>query len=183
MRFPGAFNRSASGHVAILFAATGMALAMRVAFAMHGAAILNPRAALQDRCRPQRGTLTPGLYILKGDGLHVAGNSPLELTAPATGLTAGFLMLEDPANPAGNIHVIASNFARYMVGPIHFPNGILRVDTKQNVSDRSEYTALTASRLQTLGDSNLYLNTDHDLTDGPVPKGVGPVGEKMRLVN
>ncbi|NBC20484.1 MAG: hypothetical protein GVY06_05490 [Alphaproteobacteria bacterium] len=92
-------------------------------------------------------------------------------------------MLEDPANRAGNTHLITTNNARDMVGPIYLPNGILRVDTKQNVSDRSEYTALAASRLQTLGDSNLYLNTDYDLTDGPVPGGVGPVGEKMRLVN
>lgn len=152
-------------------------------------------------------TLNPGVYILKADGLHVVGasqvrgdgvtlyfkgptsrlraegNATLELTAPTGGATAGFLMIEDPGNQAGNTHLITANNARYMVGTIYLPRGILRVDTSNPVSDQSEYTAIVASQIQTLGDSNLYLNTDYDLTDVPVPSGVGPVGEKMRLID
>lgn len=152
-------------------------------------------------------TLNPGVYILKGDGLNVVGtsqlrgdgvtiyfkgptsrlqavgNATLELTAPTGGATAGFLMIEDPGNQAGNTHLITASNARYMVGTIYLPRGVLRVDTSNPVSDQSEYTAIVASQIQTLGDSNLYLNTDYALTDVPVPNGVGPVGEKMRLID
>ncbi len=151
-------------------------------------------------------TMNPGVYIFKDKGLEIVGtaeltgegvtlyfkgadsrlralgNAKLELSAPTTGLTAGFLMLEDPANTAGNVHEISASRANYLVGTIYLPKGVLNVSSNAVVSDRSEYTAIVASRIELGQQTDLFLNTDYDLTDVPVPKGVGPVGERMRLV-
>lgn len=149
-------------------------------------------------------TMNPGIYTFLGNvtftggsditghgvTLHLAGDSQLlidggaavSFTAPVAGPTAGILIFEDPDQTEGLNHQILDAEARYMVGTVYLPKGNLIVDNGGPVSDQSEYTAIVARRIILRGTSNLYLNTDYDATDVPVPGGLGPVAGGTRLV-
>lgn len=149
-------------------------------------------------------TMNPGIYTFLGNvtftggsditghgvTLHLAGDSRLlidggaavSFTAPVAGPTAGILIFEDPDQTEGLNHRILDADARYMVGTIYMPKGVLWVENGGPVSDQSEYTAIVARRIVLKGNSNLYLNTDYDATDVPVPGGLGPVAGGTRLV-
>lgn len=150
-------------------------------------------------------TMNPGIYTFLGDvtftgnanvtgngvTLHIAGDSQLlisggatvSFSAPVAGPTAGILIFEDPGQVEGLNHRILLSEARYMVGTIYLPRGNLLVNNNGSVSDQSEYTAIVARRIILQGTSNLFLNTDYDATDVPVPAGLGPVAGGTRLVN
>ncbi|MEO0465948.1 MAG: hypothetical protein AAF216_05360 [Pseudomonadota bacterium] len=150
--------------------------------------------------------LQPGVYTfmgdldirqngtLRGDGvtIHIAGGngrfmarsgSTVRLSAPETGATAGILLFESRSNAQGNVHLVETDDARYLLGTIYVPQGIFRVNTSSAVSDQSEYTAIIARELQLHDAANLYLNTDYDATNVPTPNGVGPIDEGVRLVH
>lgn len=117
-----------------------------------------------------------GLYFTgKGAALHFGRDTVIDLSAPKNGPMAGILIWEDGASPSNNRHLIESQGARNLLGTIYIPDGRLEIISNGNVADRSAYTAIVAQRLTLDAGPNLYLNTDYDRTDVPVPAGVGPV--------
>jgi hypothetical protein len=142
-------------------------------------------------------TLNPGIYVIKDGPLAVTGGATLQgtnvsfyltgsgstiswdasshisFTAPNSGALAGILFYEDPSSPPLRQHTILSNDARTLLGTIYLPQGKLVVASSNVVADLSAYTVIIARMLEIDGSANLVLNTNYDLTDIPVPGGVG----------
>lgn len=150
--------------------------------------------------------LNPGIYVIKDGPLAVSGDATLQgqnvsfyltgsgstiswdstshvsLTAPNSGPLAGILMYEDPSSPPLRQHTILSNDARTLLGTIYLPQGELVIASSNVVADLSAYTVIVARMLDIKGSANLVLNTNYNLTDIPVPDGLGSrLFNKMRL--
>lgn len=140
-------------------------------------------------------------FYLTGDNstFNFEQDTTVELAAPTSGLMAGLLFFEDPGLvpnwnfapahivrdmlPAGaRVHKISSNNARVLVGTFYTPHSILRINANAPVADRSAYTAIVSGRLWLQQGPTLVLNADYALTDVPVPDGIGPLSEGVRLV-
>jgi len=146
--------------------------------------------------------LAPGVYVVKNGPLQVLGdgaligrnvgfyfvgdlstmtlsaNSRVDLTAPRDGDMAGFLFFANRTLLTGALNLrhfrISSNNARNLLGTIYLRDGQLDVDSNRPIADRSAYTVVVARRISVSAGPDLYLNTDYDGTDVPVPHGVGP---------
>ena len=143
-------------------------------------------------------------------GLLFDKKTTISLKAPSTGEMAGLLMAEqttvtapvDPVlgliddltglsipltpPPLGQtkpmrIYRIISNNARTMLGTIYLPAGRLVIDADKPVADQSAYTVVVAQQVNLYEGPNLYLNANYDMTNVPVPKGVGPLNGKLLL--
>lgn len=149
--------------------------------------------------------LLPGIYVIKGGKLEVTDKSTLEgesvgfyldghkaklsfkkqttinLTAPSEGIMAGLLVFEDRAASKIEKHEITSDNARLILGTIYLPNGTLRIDSEGPVADKSAYTAIIARAIELDEGPTLYLNSDYESTDVPVPEGL--IGGRTRLLN
>ena len=125
-----------------------------------------------------------GFYLTGDDAVFLfAGGSTVSLTAPKDGPLAGLLFFEDRSNPAGRYHEIVSENARKLVGTIYLPKGNFAVSSKKPVADQSAYTAIVANTIQLNKYPVLVLNSDYELTDVPVPSGLGTKGGSVFLTN
>ena len=146
-------------------------------------------------------TMNPGVYVIKGGSFNViaaqvkgAGvtiyltgantnldlvlGSTIDLTAPASGPTAGILIWEDAATTTPNInHYIYSTHAHNLLGTIYFPNGNLTIGSPNAVADQSAYTIIVAKSLSMVASPNLTLNANYNATNVPVPAGLGPTSQ------
>ena len=146
-------------------------------------------------------TMNPGVYVIKGGSFNVIAakvkgtgvtiyltgantnvdlvlGSTIDLTAPATGATAGILIWEDAATTTPNImHYIYSTHAHNLLGTIYFPNGNLMIGSPNAVADQSAYTIIVAKTLSLVASPNLNLNANYNATNVPVPAGLGPTSQ------
>lgn len=126
-----------------------------------------------------------GFFLAGNDAkLKFKKETSIGLTAPKSGLMAGILAFEDPAasevysdpsNPAADDlkkHEITSDDARLLLGTIYLPNGTLKIDSDGPVADQSAYTAILARKIELKEGPTLYLNSDYEATDVPVPEGL-----------
>ncbi|HBK90954.1 MAG TPA: hypothetical protein DDZ68_04710 [Parvularcula sp.] len=149
--------------------------------------------------------LAPGVYVFnggalevdlggrlygKGAGLFFTGEnavftfkpqSIVHLTAPAEGVMAGMLIMEDRDRATTETHSILSSNARTLLGTIYLPKGRLNIDSVMPIADESAYTAIVARFIRISGSPQLVLNTDYAMTDVPVPEGIGPSGGQVFL--
>ncbi|MFN0022612.1 MAG: pilus assembly protein TadG-related protein [Parvularculaceae bacterium] len=149
--------------------------------------------------------LAPGVYVIKDGplevelggrifgknvGLYFTGDdavftfkpqSIVHLTAPADGIMAGMLIMEDRERADTETYAILSANARTLLGTIYLPQGRLHVDSLMPVADASAYTAIVTRYLRLSGSPELVLNTDYALTDVPVPAGIGATGGQVFL--
>jgi len=147
--------------------------------------------------------LKPGIYVINGSKLEVTDKAIFEgdnvgfflagdkaklvfrkkttinLSAPKTGLMAGLLMFEDRAASKVEKHEITSDNARRLLGTIYLPNGTLKIDSEGPIADQSAYTAIIARAIELAEGPTLYLNSDYEATDVPVPEGL--VGAEVYL--
>lgn len=152
--------------------------------------------------------LKPGVYVFKDGGFTVNANSivngsgvtlvftggndgigfdfksnvEVNIEAPAKGETAGILVYQDRDAPAAEFR-IDSNKTRNLLGTLYLPNGHFVVNANNKVADQSAYTAIVARTIRLNASPNLFLNTDYNGTNVPVPEGLGPSGQKVRLEN
>ncbi len=146
-------------------------------------------------------TLKPGIYVIKDGPLNIdsnakvsgqyvgffltgddatfrfASNAKVEFSAPKDGPMAGLLFFEAPDSPSLRRHEVLSNYAHTIVGTIYLPKGRLVIDADNDVADQSAYTAIIARRVELYSGPNLVLNTNYNLTDVPVPNGIGGNGK------
>ena len=146
--------------------------------------------------------LNPGVYVIRNGPLLVLNDgaligehvgfyfdgdlammrldprSRIDLTAPRDGDMAGFLFFSSRAALGGALNLrrfrIGSDDARTLLGTIYLRDGVLEVDARRPVADRSAYTVIVARRVEVSAGPDLVLNADYDSTDIPVPNGVGP---------
>ncbi|MDJ0612492.1 MAG: pilus assembly protein [Rhizobiaceae bacterium] len=148
-------------------------------------------------------TLRPGIYVINGSKLEVTDNAifkgsnvgfylagdkakllfkkktTIDLTAPKSGPMAGMLIFEDRAASKVEKHQITSDNARVLLGTIYLPNGTLKIDSEGPIADQAAYTAIIARAIELAEGPTLYLNSDYDATDVPVPEGL--VGTEVYL--
>jgi hypothetical protein len=150
-----------------------------------------------------------GIYLNgPSSNLTFAADSTISLSAPKDGPLAGILIFDDPSGasaPAippyalpvpivgrlvGNLlkgppreHKILSDNARMLLGTIYMPQGRLIIDANKPIADKSAYTVLVVRRIDLHSGPNLILNSDYSATDVPVPPGVGPYGNSVKLTN
>lgn len=141
-------------------------------------------------------TLRSGIYVINGGKLEVTAQAvfqgenvgfylsgdkaklvfrkqtTISLTAPKTGQMAGLLMFEDRNASKIEKHQITSDNARLLLGTIYLPNGTLIIDSEGPVADQAAYTAIVARAIELAEGPTLYLNSDYDSTDVPVPEGL-----------
>ena len=142
-------------------------------------------------------TFEPGVYIMKDGPLYVADfatvnaehvgfffsgkkanlylgpNTTISMKAPKDGPLAGLLMFEGRNAPKLRPYAILSDGARVLEGTIYLPQSHLYIDADAPIADQSAYTAIIARRIELYAGPHLVLNTDYDLTDVPVPDGIG----------
>ena len=85
---------------------------------------------------------------------------------------AGLLIFEDRTASKTEKHEITSDNARLLLGTIYLPNGTLKIDSDAPVADKSAYTAIIARAIELQEGPTLYLNSDYEATDVPVPEGL-----------
>ena len=86
---------------------------------------------------------------------------------------AGLLMFEDRGAAKLRPYAILSDGARVLEGTIYLPQSHLYIDADAPIADKSAYTAIVARRMELYAGPHLVLNSDYDLTDVPVPYGIG----------
>ena len=142
-------------------------------------------------------TFEPGVYVMKDGPLYVADfatieaenvgfyfagkksnlyfgpNTTISITAPTDGPMAGLLMFEDRSAAKLRPYAILSDDARVLEGTVYLPQSHLYIDADAPIADKSAYTAIIARRIELYAGPHLVLNSDYDLTDIPVPYGVG----------
>ena len=142
-------------------------------------------------------TFEPGIYVMKDGPLYVADfatihaehvgfyfdgkksnlyfgpHTTVSITAPADGPMAGLLLFENRGAAKLRPYAILSDGARVLEGTIYLPQSHLYVDADAPIADKSAYTAIIARRIELYAGPHLVLNADYDLTDVPVPYGVG----------
>jgi hypothetical protein len=151
-------------------------------------------------------TAEPGIYIMTGGDLRVDNNATLqgedvsfyfaddtavinfkdravvELSAPRDGPMAGLLFYENPAAPIGRNFEISSDAARKLLGTIYLPRGVFKGGGSGKIAALSAYTIIVARRIDLAG-AQLVVNADYGATEVPVPPGLGPNANKVRLSN
>ena len=68
-----------------------------------------------------------------------------------------------------------------LLGTIYLPNGTLKIDSEGPIADKAAYTAIIARAIKLYEGPTLYLNSDYDASDVPVPEGL--VRDKVFLTN
>jgi hypothetical protein len=127
-------------------------------------------------------------------GMRLDPKTTISLSAPVSGEMTGILFFEDrsvtapeapPAGPKGDVppppygsqpmrqYRITSNNAPVLLGTIYLPAGRLIIDASKAIAERSAYTVIVARQLELNSGPNLYLNSDYESSDVPVPQGVG----------
>ena len=146
----------------------------------------------------------PGIYVMAGGKLDVKANATLigeyvsfvfqddaatlefapkttiDLTAPKDGVMAGILFYENRRALFDREFIIKSANANRLLGTIYLPRGTLKIDVKAKVADLSAYTVIVARKIE-VKDANLVVNSDYGGTDVPVPEGVGPNSQFVRV--
>jgi hypothetical protein len=107
-----------------------------------------------------------------------SGNTGCSATVPVVGG-----LVSDVFKGAPREHKILSDNARMLLGTIYMPHGRLIIDANKPIADKSAYTVLVVQRVDLHAGPNLVLNSDYSATDVPVPPGVGPYGNSVKLTN
>jgi len=120
-------------------------------------------------------------------------NAMVELSGPTQGPMAGILFYESRSAPLGRTFRISSDSVRKLIGTIYLPRGIflatavddgilpLPGDPLKIIGAASTYTIIVAHNIQ-LDGVNLVINADYAASDVPVPEGLGPRSNSVRLI-
>jgi hypothetical protein len=148
----------------------------------------------------------PGIYVMKNGSLHVDSNAEIagtgvsffltgnnavidfdsnvkvNLVAPSSGELAGFLFFEDRDQPLLNVHNFDSNNMSIMEGTVYLSRGIFHSDSNVTIFGSSNYTIITARRVDLNSNAVIALNADFNSSPVPVPGGVANLTIATRLI-
>ncbi|RYG37614.1 MAG: hypothetical protein EON93_03335 [Burkholderiales bacterium] len=141
-----------------------------------------------------------GFFLTGKDALiNFEKDTKIELVGPRNGALAGLLFYEDrnvvaadgtttiELDPEGlpkpKEHRIRSDDARELVGTIYIPRNRLLVDGDKPIASESAYTVIVAREFVLAEGPEIVLNADYEISDVPVPEGVGNNSKKSaRLI-
>jgi Flp pilus assembly protein TadG len=124
-------------------------------------------------------------FYFTGDhaNLRFDQDSTIDLTAPKDGLLAGMLFFQDRKADDVEDFIIDSNNAAKLIGTVYLPKGVLSLNGSQPVGQASAFTIVVAQRIKQTLTSTMTLNTQYNITDVPVPNGLGSNSGAIALVN
>lgn len=114
-------------------------------------------------------------------------DADINLSARKEGPLAGLLIssvsscgsLPLPCHPR-KLH-ITSGSVRNLLGTIYMPEDNVEIDTTNDIGKESAFTIIIARQFFGQSAPRLYLNTDYDATDVPVPSGIiGDTGIRLK---
>lgn len=141
-----------------------------------------------------------GFFLTGKDALiNFEKETKIEISGPRNGPLAGLLFYEDrnvvaadgvttieldpESLPKPKEHRIRSDNARELVGTIYIPRNRLLVDGDKPIASESAYTVIVAREFVLAEGPEIVLNANYDISDVPVPAGVGNNSKKSaRLV-
>ena len=115
----------------------------------------------------------------KNNRIVFGENTNIDLQASNKGPFPGFLIITDRDLKQG--FSISSRNVDNLLGTIYVPESPLRIDTGDDVAERSTWTVIVAKSLNIIGQSKLIINKNYGGADVPVPEGVGNNAVKPRL--
>ena len=78
--------------------------------------------------------------------------------------------------------VVSADHVESLLGVIYVPSARLIVEGSAEVARDSAWTVIVAKEVQLKGEPSLFINANYELSDVPVPEGVGPRAGDSRLV-
>ena len=77
---------------------------------------------------------------------------------------------------------MSADHVESLLGVIYVPSARLIVEGSAEVARDSAWTVIVAKEVQLKGEPSLFINANYELSDVPVPEGVGPRAGDSRLV-
>ena len=116
-----------------------------------------------------------------GSEFQFEGTSTVNLEGRKTGRYAGMVMIATRGNTQN--FVITSSRVQSLLGVIYVPEAQLVVDGRGNtVAPDSAWTVVVARKLLLSGSPSLVINANYNVSNVPVPTGVGPRQGGSQLV-
>ena len=128
-------------------------------------------------------TMQPGLYVFRGGEfvinsnstvtgagvmfyfesgrLNVNSQSPLNISAPASGPYQGILVFQSRSAPPAGPFIVNSNSATRIAGTVYLPAGALELNSQSTANSLASYTVIVARQLTLNSMGTLYINSDY----------------------
>jgi len=120
------------------------------------------------------------LFFDKASKFEFKDRALVSLDGRKTGAFAGMVMGGTRDNTQD--FIISADHVESLLGVIYVPSAKLIVEGKADVARDSAWTVIVAEGIQMKGSPSLFINANYEVSDVPVPAGVGPRTGGSRLI-
>jgi hypothetical protein len=120
------------------------------------------------------------LFFDKASKFDFKDRAVVSLDGRKTGPYAGTVMGGTRDNTQD--FIISADHVESLLGVIYVPSAKLIVEGKADVARDSAWTVIVAEGIQLKGSPSLFINANYEVSDVPVPAGVGPRNGGSRLI-
>ncbi|NJC42283.1 Flp pilus assembly protein TadG [Brevundimonas alba] len=121
------------------------------------------------------------LFFDRGSSFDFKEQAKVSLNGRKSGAYAGIVMGATRDNVSN--FFISADHVESLLGVIYVPAATLIVEGRSDIARDSAWTVIVAKQLQLKGSPSLFINANYDVSDVPVPRGVGPRAGGSRLVD
>ena len=120
------------------------------------------------------------LFFDKASKFEFKDRAIVSLDGRKAGVFAGMVMGGTRDNTQD--FIISADHVESLLGVIYVPAAKLIVEGKADVARDSAWTVIVAEGIQMKGSPSLFINANYEVSDVPVPAGVGPRTGGSRLI-
>ncbi len=120
------------------------------------------------------------LFFDKASKFEFKDRAMVSLDGRKTGPYAGMVMGGTRDNTQD--FIISADHVESLLGVIYVPSAKMIVEGKVDVARDSAWTVIVAEGIQLKGSPSLFINANYEVSDVPVPAGVGPRNGGSRLI-
>ncbi len=120
------------------------------------------------------------LFFDKASKFEFKDRAMVSLDGRKAGVFAGMVMGGTRDNTQD--FIISADHVESLLGVIYVPAAKLIVEGKADVARDSAWTVIVAEGIQVKGSPSLFINANYEVSDVPVPAGVGPRTGGSRLI-
>ena len=121
------------------------------------------------------------LFFDKESKFEFKDRAMVSLDGRKTGAFAGMVMGGTRDNTQD--FIISADHVESLLGVIYVPSAKLIVEGKADVARDSAWTVVVAKAVEMKGSPSLFINANYEVSDVPVPSGVGPRAGGSRLID
>ena len=121
------------------------------------------------------------LFFDKASKFEFKDRARVSLDGRKSGAFAGMVMGGTRDNTQD--FIISADHVESLLGVIYVPSAKLIVEGKADVARDSAWTVIVAEGVQLKGSPSLFINANYEVSDVPVPAGVGPRAGGSRLID